>query len=535
MADIGRRQCSISKCSLERPTPLTEVQGAHPARRARRAVLLVVTLVGEADAVHAHGFGQRFDLPLPLWLWLSGAGATLVITFAAAGLFVRERRADMGWPQIDLTRFAAVRWLARPAAVALLRWAAVALFVLTVVAGLIGNPSPYRNLIPTMVWIIWWVGCAVVGALIGPAWQLLNPLPTLFAAAESAWATATRGRSLSRKWPLPPWLGAWPGVVLFAVFAWGELVWAGKDVPALLASAVFGYAVITWAGMFAFGRDIWLQAGDAFAIAFGILARFAPLAYVSPGDRAACPRLTPGAVNRHLVLHPHGAGLLLESRVSWSMLVFVLTMLAMVTFDGFKEIPAMQRLDVAIHSLRPVAEALFALSEQGLDEAQIVATAMLVAFPAAFVAVFWVANVAARRLGGAAGAMMSSGEVARSFVLTLVPIAVAYQLSHYASLLFTSGQFLIPLASDPFGFGWNLFGTAGYKIDLALVSPYVFWYGAVAIIVIGHVIAVLLAHATALHLFGTHRDAVRSQLPMLALMVAYTTLSLWILAQPIVG
>jgi len=46
-------------------------------------------------------------------------------------------------------------------------------------------------------------------------------------------------------------------------------------------------------------------------------------------------------------------------------------------------------------------------------------------------------------------------------VLTLVPIAVAYHLSHYFSLLLTAGQFVIPLASDPFGFGWNLFGTAG--------------------------------------------------------------------------
>lgn len=62
-----------------------------------------------------------------------------------------------------------------------------------------------------------------------------------------------------------------------------------------------------------------------------------------------------------------------------------------------------------------------------------------------------------------------------------------------------------------------------------------FWYGAVAIIVLGHVIAVYLAHGAALRLFGSHRAALVSQLPMLLLMVGYTTLSLWILAQPIVG
>jgi hypothetical protein len=116
-----------------------------------------------------------------------------------------------------------------------------------------------------------------------------------------------------------------------------------------------------------------------------------------------------------------------------------------------------------------------------------------------------------------------------------VPIAVAYHLAHYFSLLVTAGQFMIPLASDPFGFGWNLFGTAGYKVDLGAVSPYVFWYGAVVLIVAGHVIAVVLAHVEALRLFVSPRAAAASQVPMVALMVAYTMVSLWILAQPIVG
>jgi hypothetical protein len=119
-------------------------------------------------------------------------------------------------------------------------------------------------------------------------------------------------------------------------------------------------------------------------------------------------------------------------------------------------------------------------------------------------------------------------------VLTLVPIAVAYHLAHYFSLLLTAGQFVIPLASDPFGAGWDLFGTAGYKVNLAVLNPYVFWYGAVVLIVIGHVLAVLQARRVALRLHGTGRAALARELPMMALMVAYTMTSLWILAQPIV-
>jgi hypothetical protein len=133
----------------------------------------------------------------------------------------------------------------------------------------------------------------------------------------------------------------------------------------------------------------------------------------------------------------------------------------------------------------------------------------------------------------AAGAL-GRQPAARRFVLGLVPIAVAYHLAHYFSLLLTAGQFIIPLASDPFGSGWDLFGTAGYKVVLGVLDPYVFWYGAVALIVTGHVIAVAVAHIEAVRLFGAHR-ALAGGLPMLALMVAYTMLSLWILAQPIVG
>jgi hypothetical protein len=192
-------------------------------------------------------------------------------------------------------------------------------------------------------------------------------------------------------------------------------------------------------------------------------------------------------------------------------------------------------------SSHAISALLFDLSEWGFDESRTTHTFMLIVFALGFVGVFWATSWATlrwsvgRHARQAADSGLTASTVACSFVLTLVPIAVAYHLSHYFSLLLTAGQFIIPLASDPFGWGWNLFGTAGYKVNLAIVSPYVFWYSAVAIIVLGHVIAVYLAHMAALRLFGSQRAALVSQVPMLLLMVGYTTLSLWILAQPIVG
>ena len=126
-------------------------------------------------------------------------------------------------------------------------------------------------------------------------------------------------------------------------------------------------------------------------------------------------------------------------------------------------------------------------------------------------------------------------QIASLFIFTLVPIAVAYHLAHYLSFLLMAIQYLIPLASDPLGLGWDLFDTARYIIKIGVVDARTVWYVSVTAIVIGHIAAVCLAHAMALRVFKDNQAALRSQYPMLALMVAYTMVSLWIIAQPIVN
>jgi hypothetical protein len=133
-----------------------------------------------------------------------------------------------------------------------------------------------------------------------------------------------------------------------------------------------------------------------------------------------------------------------------------------------------------------------------------------------------------------ARADLTIGEVARLFVLSLIPIALAYHLAHYLSFLLIVGQYMIPLSSDPFGFGWDLFGTKIYFPDIGIVNAKFVWITSVIAVVTGHIIAVWLAHVVALRRFGESGAALRSQIPMLFLMVGYTMLSLWILAQPVV-
>ena len=91
------------------------------------------------------------------------------------------------------------------------------------------------------------------------------------------------------------------------------------------------------------------------------------------------------------------------------------------------------------------------------------------------------------------------------------------------------------LISDPLELGWNLFGTAKWVIQPIMVDMGTLWHVQVGLILAGHVASVWVAHIEALSLFHTPRRAVLSQVPMLALMMAFTAFGLWILSLPLVA
>lgn len=120
--------------------------------------------------------------------------------------------------------------------------------------------------------------------------------------------------------------------------------------------------------------------------------------------------------------------------------------------------------------------------------------------------------------------------VAGRFAHTLVPIGLAYVVAHYFSLLAYDGQRVAYLASDPLGTGANIFGTSTATVDYAWVSATGIWYVQVAALGTGHVAGLVLAHDRALISFGDSRTATRSQYWMLAVMIAFTSLGLWLLS-----
>ena len=314
----------------------------------------------------------------------------------------------------------------------------VAVFIFLIAAGLFGTQEyPLANILPAFVWIAWWVGLGFVCALVGNVWPALNP----WAAVPALLPGLLRGHGR----PLPSWVGVWPAVFLYLCFAWAELVWPDNTAPASLASAILIYNAITWACMTRYGVEPWLRCGEPFSIVFGLFGRFAPLARTAQG---------------RLMLRHYGSGLAGGERVPVSMVALVVTLLATVSFDGFLHTPVWARFYAAAsHGLYDLGWTHF-LGNTGART--LIFTSGLVLAPLCFVALFLgTCAITARLASRGEGTRRAAMDVASSYVLTLVPIAIAYHLAHYLLLLMIEGQRLYGHLSDPFGVGWDLFGTAG--------------------------------------------------------------------------
>lgn len=459
----------------------------------------------------AHAFLRRYDLPLPLWHYLIAAGLAVAVSFAILGMFrtERERLLPRG---IDLSGTLLDRVLTHRRLEQLLGLAAVSSLIFLLAAGFFGTQEdPFRNILPVFIWVGWWIGFAFFCALVGNVWPAVNP-----------WAPVGRAiERVLRRRParsLPRAVGVWPATICYLAFAWAELVWPDNAHPDALAVAILVYSLVTWSAMARYGTERWLRCGEAFSLIFELFGRFAPL------GRDAKGRLT---------LRFYGAGLLSDDKVPPSMVAFVLALLAIVSFDGFLHTPPWASLFNTAFSASYDLGLIDLIGNTGTRT--LIMTAGLLAAPLIFLAVFLaICKATAALMAGAGGSRPRAIEIAGRYALTLVPIAIAYHLAHYLSLLLIEGQRLVALMSDPFGAGWNLFGAAGRVPDIDIVDARFLWLFAAGVVVAGHVIAVTLAHEIALRTCTDRRQALVSQLPMLALMIAYTMLSLWILAQPIV-
>jgi hypothetical protein len=460
------------------------------------AAVSVALLAAFPAAASAHGLVGKQDLPIPRWLFAWAAAAVLVVSFVALATM---------WPKPVMQTEEAGRRILRvpPWAEPVCGAIGVAIFVVCVYAGLAGTQTPTANLTPTMVYVIFWVGIPVASLLFGDVFRPFNPWRAVARAASWVAGKVVRGADAPEPLPYPHWLGRWPAVAGILGFAWLELVYSNKADPSTLAVLSLGYAAIQLVAMSLYGIEPWERYGDAFGVYFNLFSRLSPARW----RNGVLDLRRPVAGAALLDMVPGTAALLC-------------TMIGTTSFDGFSQGPAWS-------SLAPHLQKFFSHfgfnAENALEAGFTLGLICVVLIISSF---FWLGVAGMRTIEHE----YSVGDLGAKFAHSLVPIALAYVIAHYFSLLAYQGQALAYLVSDPLGHGADIFGTATATIDYNVISANGVWYVQVGALVTGHVAGLVLAHDRALALFRDAREATRSQYWMLAVMVGFTSLGLWLLS-----
>jgi hypothetical protein len=431
------------------------------------------------DIALAHGIGGRLDLPVPLEFFIVGAASVLVLTFAALAILWPHPRLQDG-PRYAPHRLVGqvLPVVAGLGVLALLLVIGQALVLLLGLEVVTARPS----VAPVTVWVVFWLVVPFASAAVGDWYTDLNPWRAL--AGGLRLGTTERPGLLET-------VGVWPAAGTLLAFTWLELVHPQSGSPALLGVAALVYTLLVLAVMDYAGKETGLAVFDAFTPYNRLISSIAPLGRDHEG------RMVWRGWLRSLPSLPEWPGL-------WA---FVVVMIGTVSYDGASGTGWFGRLAGSLPGSIPGRTVLLLLSVL------------------AIAAAYWLACLAAARLGEGDWTPV---RVAQRFAHTLVPIALAYAVAHYATLVVFEGQQILAAVSDPFALGWDLFGTAGRSVDFFITATEPIWYFQVASIVGGHLLGVVLAHDRAIADFGA--GAVRSQYAMLVLMVALTILGLVILA-----
>jgi hypothetical protein len=459
----------------------------------------VLFLLAAATPALAHGTEGGFVLLLPTRFYLAGAAIAVAASFVLLALVpapVVERVAQFRLPLFPSPRLS-------PALPSTLAFLFLAMLVL---AGIFGSRDPVENPLPLFIWTVWWVGFTLLQAVVGPLWQWLNPWSGPLAVLRRITGIGV-GNGFLR---LPGRVGYGIAILQFFAFAWYELIDLAPSDPFRLAVAVIGYWLLNLAGMIAFGERDWSARAEPFGIFFGLVGGMSPFGRRQRDGHVRVGLVWPGRM------------LLDRTGMPVSGVLFVLLALASVSFDGFS------RTFVWLSSI-----GINPLEFPGRSAVTVAGTAGLIGAFALLSVVFFAAVAGGCALIGRRGETL---QAAGRLIYSIVPISIAFHFAHYFTSLLTDGQSVRIVASDPFGRGWNLFGTANDYVTMSFMNTFegvrFIWNTQTAAIALGHIAGIVMAHVLAIRMFGPTKAATLSQVFLAALMVFYTAFGLWLLSTP---
>ena len=480
---------------------------------------------GEDEFVcNLRGFNVGPSSAVPIGRYLLVGAGVVAASFVGTRLFADKVSAggNGAYARLNLLTSPLRRVIASPAPIAALKGAAVGLLMITATAGIIGrSPLP-----ATIVWLYFGAGVAILSALLGNIWMVINPWKTIYELLEQRFPQL---QGAAQEWPEE--YGVWPALALFAAYRWAELALPERSDPETLAILIIVYSVVTLAAMWYFGKHTWLRFGDPFSVFFRLLSKLSPTevrvrdcaecddcdCWCESGSRGCvdcyeCFELA-GDRQREVNLRPYGADLEGGRWPDAGEIPFILFIFSSLAFAGLRI--SRPWGDLA-GSLDLETSAQFVL----FDSVGIFGT---------FAAALLLYTVALMFLRAVSGSNDTGEELAGSVVYALLPIAAAFMLAHYLRFLLIEGQSIISLASDPFGLAWNLFGTAGYRVDLDISEAVHLWSLQVGSLFLGGFLSVYLVYRIASQTLPGRWEALRGQMSATVFAAGYMVLSLWLL------
>ncbi|MFE0644512.1 hypothetical protein ACFW2Y_23320 [Streptomyces sp. NPDC058877] len=403
--------------------------------------------------------GSPHDLPLSPFYAYAGAFAALLVSFLALGLLWSSSRFRGDLAGRPLPA-ALQRAVDAPVTRTALRLLGTATALLFLLHLLLGPDDPDRNPAPGALYVLLWVGLVPASLLLGPVWRLLNPLRALHSL-----------RPPRNPRPLPAAVGIRPAAAGLFLFTWLELVAPDNTSNATLLVALAVHACCQLLGAARYG-DRWFAHADPFEVYSSLLARLSPL-----GRR----------VDGRLVLRSPFDGLDSTPRVP-GLVAAACVLLGSTAYDGISDSPRWITV-LQTSPLGPVP----------------VATLGLLAAVALVAVCYGLCAGALRLMNPDLTTPLTS------FAHSLVPIALGYLVAHYFSLFVLEAPRTVMLAG----------GTDTASPPAPPLGPGGLAALQVGAIVTGHVLGVVAAHDRSVRLFPPTR-AVAGQLPLFALMIAYT-------------
>ena len=420
----------------------------------------------------------------------------------------------------------------------LLRLPAVLLLVLVVFAGFFGIQNSNKNLATISIWVIWWSLLIISLALFGRIWCLMCPFGAIgdWVQRRTFYKQTSDTFSLNRKWPAK-FRNLSLAALFFLLITWADFQFNLVNSPlntSYFIVALLGLIVII---SILFERRSFCRYVCPITGLIGLYSMFAPLElrakeketcktckekYCISGNENgyACPVFEyPGTMDKNthsFNIRSFAGDLFTLTKTRMDEALFILVLLGVTIFQAL----------VMIRPWAGFARDLMIYTGASYDSVRFILFIAAAVFP---VLIYSIAIAIAIAISKLFDQKIIFKDLITVYAYSIIPLGLMMHLSHNIRHLLEEGTGIIPVLSDPFGFGWNLFGTSGYmpaplpgSNNILLIQ----WL----LLLIGLGFSVSIGKNISRRMFRGNNCA---YIPVLIFVFIFFVFNLWVLGQPI--